>query len=55
MVRNNLDVIHIDKNLFDNIIMNTILTVQGKTKDNFEVYIRLDGYLHARGVTCDGK
>ena len=33
LLRHNLDVMHIEKNFFDN-IMNTILNVPGKTKDN---------------------
>ncbi|KAL1206112.1 hypothetical protein V5N11_005267 [Cardamine amara subsp. amara] len=39
LLRHNLDVMHIEKNFFENII-NTILNVQGKTKDN--VKSRLD-------------
>lgn len=35
MLRHNLDVMHIEKNFFDN-LMNTILNVQGKTKDNLK-------------------
>lgn len=35
MLRHNLDVMHIEKNFFDN-IMNTILDVQGKTKDSLK-------------------
>ncbi|KAG6406054.1 hypothetical protein SASPL_133650 [Salvia splendens] len=32
-IRHNLDVMHIEKNIFDN-IFNTIMNVEGKTKDN---------------------
>ncbi|XP_023639601.1 uncharacterized protein LOC111830945 [Capsella rubella] len=35
LLRHNLDVMHIEKNVFDNII-NTLLNVQGKTKDNMK-------------------
>ncbi|WZZ75342.1 hypothetical protein YC2023_086712 [Brassica napus] len=35
LLRHNLDAIHIEKNFFDN-PMNTILNVQGKTKDNLK-------------------
>ena len=35
LLRHNLDVMHIEKNFFDN-IMNTVLNVQGKTKDNLK-------------------
>ncbi|KAK9088769.1 hypothetical protein Scep_027851 [Stephania cephalantha] len=33
LIRQNLDVMHIEKNVFDN-IFNTIMSVTGKTKDN---------------------
>ncbi|KAJ8749825.1 hypothetical protein K2173_013228 [Erythroxylum novogranatense] len=33
MVRHNLDVMHIEKNMFDN-LFNTIMNIEGKTKDN---------------------
>ena len=33
LIRHNLDVMHIEKNVFDN-LFNTILNVDGKTKDN---------------------
>jgi hypothetical protein len=33
LLRHNLDVMHIEKNFFDN-IFNTVMDVQGKTKDN---------------------
>ena len=33
LIRHNLDIMHIEKNVFDN-IFNTILDVKGKTKDN---------------------
>ncbi|XP_024011293.1 uncharacterized protein LOC112086555 [Eutrema salsugineum] len=35
LLRHNLDVMHIEKNFFDN-IMNTVLNVPGKTKDNLK-------------------
>ncbi|XP_013751660.1 uncharacterized protein LOC106454022 [Brassica napus] len=35
LLRHNLDVMHIEKNYFDN-IMNTVLNVPGKTKDNLK-------------------
>ena len=35
LMRHNLDVMHIEKNFFDN-IMNTILNIKGKTKDNMK-------------------
>ncbi|KAJ8761260.1 hypothetical protein K2173_001316 [Erythroxylum novogranatense] len=33
MVRHNLDVMHIEKNMFDN-LFNTIMNIEGRTKDN---------------------
>ena len=33
MIRHNLDVMHIEKNIFDNVFY-TIIDVKGKTKDN---------------------
>lgn len=35
LLRHNLDVMHIEKNFFDN-LMNTILNIQGKTKDDLK-------------------
>ena len=40
LLRHNLDVMHIEKNFFDN-LMNTILNVQGKTKDNLKSRLNL--------------
>jgi hypothetical protein len=39
LLRHNLDVIHIEKNMFEN-IFNTVMDVKGKTKDNIKA--RLD-------------
>lgn len=33
MIRHNLDVMHIEKNVFEN-VFNTVMDVKGKTKDN---------------------
>ena len=33
LIRHNLDVMHIEKNMFEN-IFNTVINVEGKTKDN---------------------
>ena len=35
ILRHNLDVMHIEKNVFDN-IFNTVMDVKGKTKDNIK-------------------
>jgi hypothetical protein len=39
LLRHNLDVMHIEKNMFEN-IFNTVVDVKGKTKDNIKA--RLD-------------
>jgi hypothetical protein len=43
LLRHNLDVMHIEKNMFEN-IFNTVMDVKGKTKDNINA--RLDIALH---------
>ena len=45
MLRHNLDVMHIEKNFFDN-IFNTIMDVKGKTKDNMKA--RMDLLEHCK-------
>ncbi|KAK6789321.1 hypothetical protein RDI58_013120 [Solanum bulbocastanum] len=45
LLRHNLDVMHIEKNYFDN-LFNTVMDVTGKTKDN--VKARLDLPEHCR-------
>ena len=37
LVRHNLDVMHVEKNVFDN-VFNTVMNVSGKTKDNVKSY-----------------
>ena len=37
LLRHNLNVIHIEKNMMDN-ILNTIMDIKGKAKDNLEAY-----------------
>ena len=56
ILRHNLDVMHIEKNFFDN-IMNTILNVQGKTKDNLKSRLDLPDICSrtALHVTGNGK
>ncbi|KAG7543657.1 Transposon En/Spm-like [Arabidopsis thaliana x Arabidopsis arenosa] len=56
LLRHNLDVMHIEKNFFDN-FMNTLLNVQGKTKDSMKSRLDLAEIcnrpeLH---ITRDGK
>ncbi|KAL3643719.1 hypothetical protein CASFOL_014534 [Castilleja foliolosa] len=43
MIRHNLDVMHIEKNVFDN-IFNTVMNVKGKTKDTFKSRMELNDY-----------
>lgn len=56
LLRHNLDVMHVEKNVFDN-LMNTVLNVQGKTKDNLKSRLDLPnicsrGELH---VNANGR
>ena len=55
-LRHNLDVMHIEKNFFDNII-NTLLNVQGKTKDKIQSRLDLAEYCNRKELhlTADGK
>ena len=43
VLHHNLDVMHIEKNVFDNII-GTLLNLDGKTKDNLKACQDLKGY-----------
>ncbi|XP_024009926.1 uncharacterized protein LOC112085133 [Eutrema salsugineum] len=56
LLRHNLDVMHIEKNFFDN-IMNTILNVQGKTKDNLKSRLDLPSICSRKAlhVSSSGK
>jgi len=40
LLRHNLDVMHIEKNMFEN-IFNTVMDVKGKTKDNIKATLNL--------------
>lgn len=55
-LRHNLDVMHIEKNFFDNVI-NTLLNVKGKTKDNIRSRLDLEEYCSRKELhlTADGK
>ena len=54
MIRHNLDVMHIKKNVFDN-VFNTVMEVEGKTEDTSKSREELNEYCHrpelARNVT----
>ena len=43
LIRHNLDVMHIEKNVFDN-IFNTVMDIKGKTKDNVKARMDLREY-----------
>ncbi|KAK6123870.1 hypothetical protein DH2020_042384 [Rehmannia glutinosa] len=43
LIRHNLDVMHIEKNVFDN-IFNTVMNVEGKTKDTYKSREELNEY-----------
>ena len=43
MIRHNLDVMHIEKNIFDN-LFNTIMDLKGKSKDNTKTRMDLKEY-----------
>ena len=55
-LRHNLDVMHIEKKFWDNII-NTLLNVQGKTKDDIKSRLDLKEYCNRKELhlTSDGK
>ncbi|XP_023632701.1 uncharacterized protein LOC111828600 [Capsella rubella] len=55
-LRHNLDVMHTEKNFLDNII-NTLLNVQGKTKDNIKSRLDLQEHCNRKELhlTADGK
>lgn len=58
LIRHNLDVMHIEKNVFDN-IFNTVMDVKGKTKDNLKARKDLQLYCNRPNlelkVRGDGK
>ena len=49
MIRHNLDVIHIEKNNFDN-LFNTIMDLKGKSKDNTKTKMDLKEYCRRKEV-----
>ena len=54
MVRHNLDVMHIEKNVFEN-VFNTVLDVQGKTKDNAKAREDIAIYCSRRELERDSR
>jgi len=53
LIRHNVDVMHIEKNFFEN-VFNTVLDVDGKTKDNPKSREDLKEFCR-RPVVVDGK
>ena len=53
LLRHNLDVMHIEKNVFDNSI-NTIMNVPSKTKDNLKSRLDLPDICDRRGYIYEG-
>ena len=47
LVQHNLDVMHVKKNVFDN-IFNTVMDIKGKTKDNVKARMDLKEYCRRR-------
>ena len=47
LLRNNLDIMHTEKNYFDN-LFNTVMNVTGKTKDNPKSRLDLSEYCNLR-------
>ena len=47
LIRHNLDVMHIEKNVFDN-VFNTVMDIKGKTKDNVKARMDLKEYCKRR-------
>jgi predicted amino acid-binding ACT domain protein len=52
-VPHNIDIMHIDKNVFDN-VFNTVMDVKGKTKDNIKARRDLEVYCHRLGLLAVG-
>ncbi|KAG8366038.1 hypothetical protein BUALT_Bualt17G0034500 [Buddleja alternifolia] len=49
LIRHNLDVMHIEKNMFDN-VFNTVMDVKGKTKDNVKARLDLQNICKRRDL-----
>ncbi|KAG8379137.1 hypothetical protein BUALT_Bualt07G0056900 [Buddleja alternifolia] len=49
LIRHNLDVMHIEKNVFDN-VFNTVMDVKGKTKDNVKARLDLQNICNRRNL-----
>ena len=49
LLRHNLDVLHIEKNMFKN-IFNTVMDVKGKTKDNIKARLDIALYYNRKNI-----
>ncbi|GFP99843.1 mitochondrial pyruvate carrier 3 [Phtheirospermum japonicum] len=54
LIRHNLDVMHIEKNVFDN-VFNTVMNVKGKTKDTVKSRDELAEYCHRPELHADAS
>jgi len=56
LLRHNLDVMHIEKNVFEN-IFNTVMDVKGKTKDNIKAIIDIALFCNRKNMelVCNGS
>jgi len=56
LLRHNLDVLHIEKNVFEN-IFNTVMDVKGKTKDNIKARLDVALFYNHKNMelVCDGS
>ena len=52
LLRHNLDVMHIEKNMFEN-IFNTVMDVKGKTKDNIKARLDIALYCTRKNMELD--
>jgi hypothetical protein len=56
ILHHNLDIMHIEKNVFEN-IFNTVMDVKGKTKDNIKARLDLALFCNRKNIelVCDGS
>ncbi|KAL0373220.1 UNVERIFIED_CONTAM: hypothetical protein Scaly_1003600, partial [Sesamum calycinum] len=54
LIRHNLDVMHIEKNVFDN-IFNTVMDIEGKTKDNLNAHKDLKNICNGPELEVDER
>jgi len=53
LLRHNLDVMHIEKNVFEN-IFNTVMDVKGKTKDNIKARLDVALFYNRKNIEKNG-